>query len=150
MSYDSTADTLEHIGKVRTRIGEMQADLDRRAEFHDASKLIEPEKSGYDQLGANLKDIVYGSDQYKAVLAENRPTIEHHYHLNDHHPEHYGHGIAGMTLMALSEMLADWKASSERTKQGSIMGSLEHNIKRFNIDPQLAQILKNTIIELGW
>lgn len=44
----------------------------------------------------------------------------------------------------------DWKAASERTKQGSIAASLVHNRMRFGIDDQLAAILENTVRELGW
>jgi hypothetical protein len=149
-TYDSTADTTDHINKVQVRIAEMQADIDQRAALHDRSKLTEPEKSGYDQLTAQLKDLVYGSDEYRAALAAAKPVIDHHYAVNDHHPEHYPNGIAGMTLMALVEMLCDWKAASERTKQGSILASLVHNKQRFGIDDQLAQILENTVRELGW
>jgi hypothetical protein len=47
-------------------------------------------------------------------------------------------------------MLCDWKAASERTKQGSIQASLAHNRMRFQIDDQLAAILENTVKELGW
>jgi hypothetical protein len=55
-----------------------------------------------------------------------------------------------MSLLSIIEMLADWKAASERTKQGSIARSLTVNIERFGIEPQLAWILSNTIDELGW
>src|SRR6185295_11393412 len=100
---------------------------------HDASKLEEPEKSGYDQLVTKLADVVYGTDAYKAALAEAKPTIDHHYQVNSHHPEHYQDGIAGMTLLDVIEMVADWKAASERTKQGSIIESLAVNRMRFGI-----------------
>ena len=49
-----------------------------------------------------------------------------------------------MTLIDLVEMIADWKASSERYNSGNLLKSIELNIKRFNIEPQLAQILINT------
>lgn len=150
MSYDSTQDTLEHIGKVQTRLLEVQHNLVRRSLRHDKSKLEEPEKSGYDQITEQLRDLAYGSDEYRAALKENKPTIDHHYQHNSHHPEHYENGIAGMSLLDVIEMVADWKAASERTKQGSIAQSLEHNKKRFGISDQLASILENTVKELGW
>jgi hypothetical protein len=150
MTYDSTADTKEHIGKVQARIHECTNNLIVRAERHDKSKLMEPEKSGYDVLTIALKDCVYGSDEYKAALAEAKPVIDHHYQANSHHPEHYENGIAGMSLLDIVEMLCDWKAASERTKQGSIAQSLKHNQVRFGIDDQLAAILANTVKELGW
>lgn len=148
--FDSTLDTLTHIGKVRARMEAVVSALRYRAIHHDDSKLQEPEKSGYDKLTADLKDIVYGSDEYRAALAEAKPVIDHHYAHNSHHPEHYENGIAGMSLLDIVEMLCDWKAASERTKQGSIAASLVHNKQRFGIDDQLAAILENTVRELGW
>lgn len=150
MSYDSTADTKEHISKVQARIEELRNRLAVRAAHHDLSKLAEPEKSGYDVLTAKLADLVYGSDEYRAALRAAKPVIDHHYAVNSHHPEHYENGIAGMSLLDIVEMLCDWKAASERTKQGSIAASLVHNKQRFGIDDQLAAMLENTVRELGW
>lgn len=147
---DSTDDTLRHIQKVQARVLEVQHELTRRSLVHDASKLKEPEKSGYDVLTFKLATLVYGSDEYRAALREAQPTIDHHYAANTHHPEHWPNGIAGMSLLDVIEMLCDWKAASERTKQGSIAQSLAHNKERFGIDDQLASILENTVRELGW
>ena len=148
--YDSTQDTLDHIRKVCARLDEIGMQLVQRGLVHDASKLQDPEKSGYDQLTIKLKDLVYGSDAYKQALAEARPVIAHHYEHNSHHPEHYENGIAGMSLLDVIEMLCDWKAASERTKQGSIMQSLGVNRERFGISDQLYSIIENTVKELGW
>lgn len=150
MSYDSTQDTLEHISKVQARIQIVVNELTIRAAHHDASKLVEPEKPGFDVLTLKLRELVYGSDDYKAALEEGKPTIAHHYAANSHHPEHYENGIAGMSLLDIIEMVCDWKAASERTKQGSIAQSLVHNKTRFSISDQLAAILENTVKELGW
>jgi hypothetical protein len=147
---DSTEDTLRHINRVQHWLLAVQQSLVIRSIQHDASKLSEPEKSGYDQLVTKLADVTYGSDEYRAALAEAAPTIAHHYAHNSHHPEHYSEGIAGMSLLDLIEMVADWKAASERTKQGSIAQSLAHNKERFGISDQLASILENTVKELGW
>lgn len=149
-SNDSAGDTLVHISKVQDRIAEVCERLEERAAVHDASKLVAPEKAGYDQLTIQLKDCVYGSDAYKAALAEARDVIAHHYAHNDHHPEHWPGGINDMSLLSITEMLCDWKAASERTKQGSIAQSLVVNAQRFGIDLQLAGILANTVRELGW
>jgi hypothetical protein len=147
---DSADDTIDHMTKVRKRIAEITNALIARGSVHDLSKLQEPEKSGYDQLVTKLTDVVYGSDEYRAALAEAQPTIAHHYAANSHHPEHYPNGIAGMSLLDLVEMLCDWKAASERTKQGSIAQSLPVNQGRFGISDQLFSILENTVKELGW
>ena len=147
---DSTKDTEEHIQKVYARLSEVCYRLTERAGCHDASKLQEPEKSGYDVLQTKLADVTYGTDAYRAALAEAKPTIDHHYAANDHHPEHWPNGINDMSLLSIAEMLCDWKAASERTKQGSIAQSLTHNKQRFGIDDQLAAVLENTVRELGW
>lgn len=145
------ADTAEHIAKVQARIDEILENLLKRSVAHDASKRFEPERSGYASLRARLGDIRYGTPEYRDALNAARPTIEHHYAHNDHHPEHYlEDGIRGMSLMAILEMLADWKAAGERVKAGSLRQSLEVNEQRFGIDPGLMRILYNTARELGW
>jgi hypothetical protein len=59
--------------------------------------------------------------------------------------------INGMSVYDLTEMLDDWKAATERMKDGGdIRRSLEINTDRFKISPQLRNILANTIEEMGW
>ncbi|GAA2159282.1 hypothetical protein [Glycomyces lechevalierae] len=48
------------------------------------------------------------------------------------------------------EMLADWKAATERHADGDLARSLEIQKDRFGISDQLAQILENTAREMGW
>jgi hypothetical protein len=55
-----------------------------------------------------------------------------------------------MTLLDLLEMIADWKAASERHATGSMEASLAINAGRFGIDPQLLRILANTAVAMGW
>lgn len=55
-----------------------------------------------------------------------------------------------MTLVDLLEMLADWKAATERAPQGDLAASLTINRDRFDIAPQLMDILTNTARHLGW
>lgn len=150
MSYDSRPDTLEHIAKVRARMEEIAYHLRRRAMGHDASKLEEPEKSAFDRMAQKAAKTVYGSDEYKAAIAELGPALAHHYEANSHHPEHWPNGIGDMSLLDLMEMICDWKAAGERFKSGSIAQSLTVNKQRFGISDQLAAILENTVKELGW
>lgn len=125
--------------------------LHLRGQDHDRTKLEAPEKEAFDNLSLNLKDHEYGSDEYKTVIRETLgPALKHHYENNTHHPEHFENGIAGMSLLDLIEMLVDWKAASERMSEGDIYKSIELNIERFEIDDQLAQILRNTAREMGW
>lgn len=135
-----------------------QQNLAKRADMHDASKLVEPELAAFDRATERLATLVYGSPEYKASLAELKPALEHHYKHNDHHPEHHPNGVAGMSLMALLEMLCDWRAASERTKQrtddpervATFESGLEYNFERFGITGDLATVLRNTVKELGF
>jgi len=59
--------------------------------------------------------------------------------------------VGNMSLFDVLEMLMDWKAATERMKDGGdIHRSLEINTERFKISPQLASILANTIREMQW
>jgi len=144
MNYDSAADTLKHIRRVQALLGLMARDLMRRGEVHDESKLGPEEKPLFDEMTPLLKTLEYGSQEYKASLEKLGAALQHHYRVNSHHPEHYADGVAGMSLLDLIEMLCDWKAASERTKDGNFSKSIEIGIERFKIDPQLASSLRNS------
>lgn len=146
---NSERDTHDHIEKVRTHIHAVIENLADRNNNHDASKLQEPELSGYESLQTRLADVEYGSEEYYLALRSARDTIAHHYAHNTHHPEHWPNGIDGMSLLDIIEMLCDWKAASERTKNGTMVKSLEVNFERFQIGKQLQSILINTARELG-
>ena len=150
MTYDSTQDTVEHINQVAGHLVTIGIELMQRAMTHDASKLQPPEKEVFDRMTPILRGLTYGSKEYKAALAEMDEALAHHYAHNAHHPEHYTAGIAGMTLMDLVEMFADWKAASERHADGDFTRSLEINRERFGISDQLASIFENTRRSLGW
>ena len=80
-----------------------------------------------------------------------RHSLRHHYAHNRHHPEHFADGVNGMTLVDLVEMLADWKAATERTSpHGDLAESLPINGERYAIAPQLMDILTNTARHFGW
>jgi len=63
---------------------------------------------------------------------------------------HHKTPVHKMNLFDVIEMLMDWKATGERHADGNIFRSLEINIKRFDISPQLAEILKNNCEYLDW
>jgi hypothetical protein len=148
---DSTQETLDHIERVRDLISSVVAGLYKRAHVHDASKLQEPEKSAFDTLSQKLKDVTYGSEEYRSALREIKPALQHHYAHNAHHPEHWENGILDMSLLDLIEMFADWKAATERMKDGGDLGrSLLLNKDRFGIDDQLYYVLVNTAMEMKW
>lgn len=149
-NYDSTADTLDHINKVRARLQECIGRLEARALVHDASKLQSPEKEAFDEVTPLLRGLTYGSPEYHANTARLGEALAHHYAANSHHPEHYPDGIAGMTLLDLVEMFSDWKAATERHADGDLARSIEINCERFGLSEQLVGILRNTARELGW
>jgi hypothetical protein len=139
-------DTEEHIYKVARYLFKMIDLLRGRAAGHDASKLEEPELSMFAYYGPKLKEMTFGSDEYKAALAEMKEqALDHHYARNSHHPEHTDRGIEGMNLIDVLEMLCDWKAATLRMKDGDLNKSIDYNVSRFGIDPQLEAILRNTV-----
>jgi len=169
MTYDSRIDTYEHIAEVRARLHRMAKALLDRGEVHDRSKLVSPEREVFDEVTPRLRAMTYGSDEYKASLAEMGSALAHHYEANSHHPEHFtgssclqcGNdesdpstcggprvslaGISGMTLLDLVEMLCDWDAATKRHADGDILRSIEVNQKRFGYSDELKQILLNTV-----
>lgn len=148
--YDSSGDTKEHIAAVRSLMNEIKSCLSLRDYHHDKSKLSDEEKPIFDEYTPKLKESTYGSKEYKRFLKEMKPALDHHYRFNSHHPEHYSNGIDGMSLIDVIEMLADWKAATERHDNGDILTSLKINRKRFSMSDQLYRILKNTVKELEW
>jgi Family of unknown function (DUF5662) len=148
--YDSREATAEHIEAVRRLLYEVIRDLGLRAIRHDESKLKAPEKEGFDRFTPLLGNMEYGSPEYMQALKDMGPTLEHHYAHNDHHPQHFEDGIAGMDLVQLIEMLADWKAATARSPGGDIIASILTNRERFDYGPELERILLNTVKRLGW
>ena len=138
-------DTFRHIERLRNLLNVFVIALLRRGEIHDQSKLEPPEVSLFTAVSGQLSGLTYGSPEYTEALKNLGPALEHHYANNRHHPEYFEHGIEDMNLVDLMELLADWKASSERHADGSIRKSIKYNSKRFNISPQLQRVLENTI-----
>jgi len=155
-TYDSRPETQEHIDRVRWFIGSAIINLTNRQGRHDQSKLVSPELEAFDIATPKLAGLEYGSEEYKQSLRELGPALQHHFEHNDHHPEHYPNGIAGMSLMALIEMICDWRAASERVKQRTdnpdkvrtFEAGLKYNQERFGYSDELAGILLNTAREL--
>jgi hypothetical protein len=148
--YATNRVTLKHIKIVRNLMQSMINGLRARARRHDQSKLDRPEVAIFTEYTPKLAGSTYGSDEYKQLLAEMKPALDHHYAHNSHHPEHFPDGVDGMTLLDVVEMLCDWKAATLRHNDGDIRKSLEINTHRFNLSPQLARILRNTVDAMGW
>lgn len=155
--YDSRPETYAHISRVRDFLFRARENLQQRAHDHDQSKLVEPELSAFNIATPKLAVMEYGSEEYKQSLCDLGPALAHHFERNDHHPEHFENGVRGMSLMALIEMLCDWRAASERTKQrtddpekmATFESGLAFNKERFGISDDLYDVLVNTARELG-
>ena len=157
MSYDSRPETQAHIDRVGEFLDEAISNLRERQSAHDESKLLEPELSAFNIATPKLANLEYGSEEYKESLRELGPALQHHFEHNDHHPEHFKNGVRGMSLMALIEMLCDWRAASERVKQrtddpervSTFEAGLRHNKERFLISDEMFDTLLITARELG-
>ena len=147
---DSVPDTLRHSLRVGALMTQAINELVTRSVQHDLSKTYPPEVEIFNEFTSKLKNVTYGSDEYKEYLADMGPALEHHYQKNSHHPEFYSNGINGMTLVDLIEMLADWRAATERHDDGDLSRSLHIQQDRFGISDQLNQILWNTAEHFGW
>lgn len=148
--YDSSADTLLHIKRVNSLLTEAAMELLKRGKIHDDSKLKSPEKELFDEYTPKLKGVEYGSPEYKEFLKGLKVALDHHYANNSHHPEHYPNGVNDFDLFDLMEMFMDWKAATERTKDGNIHKSIQLNKDRFGLSDQLVAIFENTANRLGW
>ena len=143
-AYDSRADTLAHVHAVRDNIGTFITEMLRRAQVRDASKLTPEEKPVFDEVFPMLEGVSYGSPDWQVAVKRAAPALEHHYRSNSHHPEYYGErGVAGMDLFDVVEMLCDWMAAAKRNPADGV--KLDYNVKVFEISPQLASILANTL-----
>jgi hypothetical protein len=140
----TNADTYEHIDQVMRLLGHAQVELMRRQFGHDRSKLRTPEVEAF-AAAPKLMGITYGTAEYNANLEALKPALEHHYSACRHHPQHYPNGISDMNLFDILEMVIDWYASTKKHSDGDVRKSLEINSARFNIDPQLLQVMENTI-----
>lgn len=145
--YDSTSDTLNHMSLVCKLLGEVIRSLQFRQITHDSTKLDAPEKPIFDEYTPKLQQTTFGSQEYTQNLHEMQVALDHHYKFNAHHPEHFGNGIFGMTLVDLIEMICDWKAASMRHADGDIHRSIDINQKRFGYSDELKLILFNTVNE---
>lgn len=138
-------ETIKHIEQVRKYIKIFTDKLTQRGVDHDRVKLESPEVEVFAEYTPKLATSTYGTPEYETFLKEMKPTLDHHYANCRHHPEHFAKGINDMNLIDLMEMLADWKAASQRHNNGNILRSIELNAQRFGYDDQLKQIFLNTV-----
>lgn len=148
---DSTQSTQKHIARVQELLGDFAERIRERGRLHDASKFSPEERGPLDEMAKLIEregNAPFGSDEYKRRTELLGPMLKHHYENNSHHPEHYTDGVSGMDLLDLVEMFFDWKAASERGEESAM--NVTAACARFNIDPMLASIFRNTADRLGF
>lgn len=152
--FSSKESTLEHIRRVNQLLIGCSKEMLDRAVKHDATKIVEPELSGFNHLDPDFRKLPYGSPEYFNIV--NKPEVQraiaHHHKHNSHHPEHYEEGIMDMNLFDIIEMLCDWKAASERntSDNNKFEQHLEYNYKRYKIPIDIQIIIHNTAKVLGF
>lgn len=134
----------EHMERVRDLINKVVVLLLRRGEEHDQTKIVSPEME-YFAEAADLSEMEFESEEYKASRAALDSALQHRYANYRHHPEHFKDGINDMNIIDVLEMLIDWKASSERQNGGNLRKSIEEAGERFKISDQLTRILENSV-----
>lgn len=148
-------ETRKHILLVARYMNRFAAQLLKRAVEHDASKLESPEVEIFEKFTPLLKDVTFGSDEYKAYMAEMKVAIDHHQANNKHHPEYndlngfsfstLNDPIRSMDLFDVAEMVCDWYAASQRHADGDIGKSIGICAERFHLDEQLVCLIRNTV-----
>lgn len=137
-------ETRRHIHQVQQLMYRLNRELLNRCEKHDQSKLVDPEKTGFEQMDAEPY-YPYGSPEYFDKLERYRPILEHHYKNNSHHPEHYAGFIGEMDLLDIMEMLCDWASRREGLSIDETITLVEQQSERFNLPSILSSILLNTL-----
>ena len=141
---ESKFKTLRHIETVRNYLNAIIKELIERQEWHDQSKLEQPEVDIFEEYTPKLKNCTYDSDEYRQNMKEMKVAIDHHNSVNRHHPEYFSDGIESMTLVDLIEMICDWKSAGLRHDDGNLFKSIRINKDRFKISDQLEIIMNNT------
>lgn len=83
----TNCDTFRHIERVRNLLNRFVAELLRRGEEHDQTKLEHPEVAAFTEFTPKLAATTYGSKEYDGFRAAMKPALDHHYANNRHHPE---------------------------------------------------------------
>ena len=149
-----TLETIVNIGKhIKYVQQNMQLIIDKltkRAIEHDESKYFPDEVEDHFFSPSRPKGAAYDSDEYREwqETMKNYPGTVLHKTRNDHHPEHYA-DINDMPLIALIEMVCDWKAAHQiQNSEGDWKDSIEINNSKYGFNchqlwviRQVAQLL---------
>lgn len=136
---------INHKEKVKKLISNMSTLLWKRGDSHDDSKLEEPEFSGYAENFISEEKRDPESEEYQECREKLEETITIHHRKNRHHPEFFGNGIKGMTLIDICELLCDWVATTRIQDKGNLRITIERNREKYKFSKELEQILLNTL-----
>jgi hypothetical protein len=143
-------DTIKHILKhresVRNKLNFLASELDKRAEKHDESKLMQPELNWLIQMDKEPR-YQYGTPEYFDKMKKWQKFFKHHYAENRHHPDHFQNGIYDMNIVDICEYITDIISYYDEMHVDDALKTLETQKERFGFDEQLYQILKNTLFE---
>ena len=143
---------LLHCRHVRSGLRAVMHALDNRAEDHDTTKLSADEFAGFSRINKAAREHPYGSEEYRAGLRQEKPTIERHYTRNRHHPEFHGTDAKvpttdearvtistgrcladDMSFLDIIEMVCDWRgAYLGYGSQGTWTENMERQRQRYN------------------
>ena len=124
-----------------TEYDESKAKLGPALEHHYAKNRHHPEH--WPSVDSKEADII--DEHVKHLLVTGYEPDNEIIHILIDHAASLRSPVNNMSLLDHSEMLCDWKASSERHHDGNIRKSIEHNAKRFNMSRQLVNIYKATL-----
>lgn len=112
--------------------------LIRRAIVHDLSKYSSHEAPYFERALPRLRNLEYGTEEYREAISSLGPALSHHYNNNTHHPEYWAMrdkpGVYLMSDLDRLEMLCDWAAAVRRHKTGDLGKSISINAERFGYD----------------
>lgn len=146
-AFKTIKSILKHKKSVKEKLFFLIKELSKRAEVHDDSKLQQPEINWLIEMDREPR-YPYGSKEYFEKMKRWSKFFEHHYKMNRHHPDHFESlGILGMTLVDLAEYLCDIISYFDEMHVADAIKTIEDQQARFGLDEQLAQVLKNTLIE---
>ena len=141
---------LSHKLSVKIGVQRIIDNLYHRGESHDDDKLDGDILDSFYNVSNRFENVKFGSVEYEQNLEFLKPVLDKHYETNDHHPQHYKNGISGMNFMSMLEMLVDWKSASSAYGDNTFEESMQINKKRFGIDEQLYEVMRNTAKSLGY
>ena len=119
---------IRHKNNIKANLGSLSAELLKRAELHDQSKLSPDELPGFIEIHNIAREHPIGSKEYEAAM-RSATCIQEHFSNNSHHPE-YHNCVSDMGLLDIIEMVLDWKAAADTYGMKTLRESLDYQLSR--------------------